>query len=86
MNLEPKAWYTSRTIMTNLLVVVVTAAIAVVEVFLQAGTAVTVTTVLLGVLAGLNVVLRSVTSVPIAGTAAARQLEATRALEGPTHV
>jgi len=63
--MPPKPWYASKTIVLNLVVCVIMALIAVLEVFQQADGALTTATVLAAALAGLNVVLRFVTTQPI---------------------
>jgi hypothetical protein len=61
----PKPWYQSKTVVLNLVVCLIMALIAVLEVLQQADGALTTTTLIAAALAGLNVVLRFVTTQPI---------------------
>lgn len=63
--MPPKPWYQSRTIWLNALTVLATMASVFIEVLLNAGPVVTWSTVATGIVAALNVYLRTGTNQPI---------------------
>lgn len=73
-------WYQDRAVLVNIIIAVISIAIAIVTVFIDANGLITLSTILLALLAGLNVALRFATGTPIAGSTTARRLSVAREL------